>query len=148
MKVFSMPDNSKSAIVKGIKRVKVTKFLKETPFFTCELDAISEVPCSTEDFKTLSSNLKNLFTKLIEVAPYLSDEQTNVISNVQDPSKFTDKIISLLNIGTQEKQMILEEVDVQKKVEQVLVMVNKEMQKIELGDKIQADVQDEISKSQ
>ena len=148
MKVFSMPDNSKSAIVKGIKRVKVTKFLKDSPYFTCYLDEMAEIPCDTEEFKTLSTNLKNLFTKLIEVAPYLSDEQTNVISNVQDPSKFTDKIISLLNIGTKEKQMILEEVDVRKKVEKVLVMVNKEMQKIELGDKIQADVQDEISKSQ
>ena len=148
MKVFSMPDNSKSAIVKGIKRVKVTKFLKDSPYFTCYLDEMAEIPCDTEEFKTLSTNLKNLFTKLIEVAPYLSDEQTNVISNVQDPSKFTDKIISLLNIGTKEKQMILEEIDVRKKVEKVLVMVNKEMQKIELGDKIQADVQDEISKSQ
>ena len=52
------------------------------------------------------------FANLIDIAPYLSDEQSNIISNIQDPSKFADKAISLLNISTQEKQLILEELDI------------------------------------
>ena len=56
-----------------------------------------------------------MFSNLIEIAPYLSNEQSNVITNIQDPSKFADKVISLLNITTPEKQMILEENEVSKK---------------------------------
>ena len=148
MKVFSMPDKSKSAIVKGIKRVKLTNITQENPYFKSEIAEMKESHDASEETKNITSDLKNLFANLIDIAPYLSDEQSNILSNIQDPSKFADKAISLLNITTQEKQLILEEMDVAKKVEQVLVIVNKEIQKIELGDKIQADVQDEISKSQ
>jgi len=148
MKVFSMPDKSKSAIVKGIKRVKITEIHQENPYFTASVEDVVENAEITDEVKSITSNLKNLFANLIEIAPYLSDEQSNIISNISDPSKFADKAISLLNVTTQEKQLILEEIDVGKKIEQVLVIVNKEIQKIELGDKIQADVQDEISKSQ
>ena len=148
MKVFSMPDKSKSVIVKGIKRVKITKLSQDYPYFKGNVGDLTEVNQVTDDIQHITSNLKNLFANLIDIAPYLSDEQSNIISNIQDPSKFSDKAISLLNISTQEKQLILEELDVSKKIEKVLVIVNKEIQKIELGDKIQADVQDEISKSQ
>ena len=148
MKVFSMPDKSKSVIVKGIKRVRITKVLQDYPYFKANIEDLEEINQVNDEIKQITSNLKNLFANLIDIAPYLSDEQSNIISNIQDPSKFADKAISLLNISTQEKQLILEELDLSKKIEQVLVIVNKEIQKIELGDKIQADVQDEISKSQ
>jgi len=148
MKVFSMPDKSKSVIVKGIKRIKIKKVIQDYPYFKANIENLEEDNQITEEVQHITSNLKGLFGSLIDVAPYLSDEQSNIISNIQDPSKFADKAISLLNISTQEKQLILEELDISKKIEQVLVIVNKEIQKIELGDKIQADVQDEISKSQ
>ena len=120
MKIFDMPDNSKSAIVKGIKKVKIKNIIQESPYFKAEVSDINEIENTSEDVKSITSNLKNLFANLIEVAPYLSDEQSNIISNIQDPSKFGDKVISLLNISTQEKQMILEELDVAKKMDKVL----------------------------
>ena len=62
--------------------------------------------------QALSGNIKSLFSNLIEVAPYLSDEQSNVLSNIQDPEKIVDKAISLMNIQTSEKQSILKLVSV------------------------------------
>ena len=53
-----------------------------------------------------------------------------------------------MNIQTAEKQTLLEEFDIKEKVQKALVIINKEVQRLELGDKIQSDVQDEISKSQ
>ena len=85
---------------------------------------------------------------MINVAPYLSEEQSNVLINIQKPEKISDKAISLMNISTSEKQEILEEFDINSRLEKALVLINREIQRIELGERIQADVQDEISKTQ
>jgi ATP-dependent Lon protease len=149
MKVFDMPDDSKSAIVKGMKRVKLTKFMKHDVYYKCEYESIVSIADHDHlEMQALSGNVKSLFSNLIEVAPYLSDEQSNVLSNIQDPEKIADKAISLMNIQTKEKQSILEEINVYKRLERSLVLINHEIQRIELGDKIQAGVQDEISKTQ
>ena len=86
MKVFSMPDKSKSAIVKGIKRVKITEIHQENPYFTASVEDVVENAEITDEVKSITSNLKNLFANLIEIAPYLSDEQSNIISNISHPT--------------------------------------------------------------
>ncbi len=148
MKIFDMPDNSKSAIVKGVKRVKIKKITYHDPYFKAEIEDLVEIKNPSEDMDVLCKSLKDLFSNLIEIAPYLSEEQTNILINIQDPSQIADKAISVMNIPTKEKQQILEEIDVTKKIKETLTIITREIQRLELGDKIQADVQGEISKSQ
>ena len=149
MKVFDMPDKSKSAIVKGLERVKITNFGEFKDYYSAEYQ-ISENIFDYDhlEVQALSGNVKSLFSNLIEVAPYLSDEQSNVLSNIQAADKISDKAISLMSISTKEKQSVLEELNVYKRLERTLVIINHEIQRIELGERIQADVQDEISKTQ
>ena len=149
MKVFDMPDKSKSAIVKGLERIKITNFNEFVNYYTGEYEIAQNILDHEHlELQALSGNVKSLFSNLIEVAPYLSDEQSNVLSNVQDPAKIADKAISLMSISTKEKQSILEELNIYKRLERTLVLINHEIQRIELGERIQADVQDEISKTQ
>ena len=150
MKIFDMPDNSKSAIVKGIKRVKIKRFINYAEYFKCDYENIEEVSSEFDETEVnaMCGNLKSLFANLINVAPYLSEEQSNVLINIQKPEKISDKAISLMNISTSEKQEILEEFDIHSRLEKALVLINREIQRIELGERIQADVQDEISKTQ
>ena len=150
MKIFDMPDNSKSAIVKGIKRVKIKRFINYAEYFKCDYENIEEISSEFDETEVnaICGNLKSLFANLINVAPYLSEEQSNVLINIQKPEKISDKAISLMNISTSEKQEILEEFDIHSRLEKALVLINREIQRIELGERIQADVQDEISKTQ
>ena len=150
MKIFDMPDNSKSAIVKGIKRVKIKRFINYAEYFKCDYENIEEISSEFDETEVnaMCGNLKSLFANLINVAPYLSEEQSNVLINIQKPEKISDKAISLMNISTSEKQEILEEFDIHSRLEKALVLINREIQRIELGERIQADVQDEISKTQ
>ncbi len=148
MKIFDMPDNSKSAIVKGIKRVKVDKFTSTAPYFKGTMQDLQEIKTQEENMEVLCESLKSIFSNLIDIAPYLSEEQTNILINIKDPSQIADKAISVMNIPTKEKQQILEQIDVVKKIKETLKIINREIQRLELGDKIQADVQGEISKSQ
>jgi len=148
MKIFDMPDNSKSAIVKGIRRVKLGTVTSDTPYFKATIDELSETLYPFEELNKLCSTLKKLFSNLIDIAPYLSEEQTNILINIKDPSQISDKAISVINIPTKEKQEILEKLDVKDKIKFTIKIINREIQRLELGDKIQADVQGEISKSQ
>ena len=148
MKIFDMPDNSKSAIVKGIRRVKLNTITSDSPYFKSTIEELTEIVYPFQELEKLCSTLKELFSNLIEIAPYLSEEQTNILINIKDPSQISDKAVSVINIPTKEKQEILEKLNIKDKIKQTIKIINREIQRLELGDKIQADVQGEISKSQ
>jgi ATP-dependent Lon protease len=148
MKVFDMPDKSRSAIVQGLDRVRVKNFLDPDPYYKGLVEKVRGVVTPSAEIEGITVNVQEIFKKLIEIAPYLSEEQFHVLSNIQNPGKLVDKAISLMNISTKEKQDILEELDIKKRLEKCTVLINREIHRIELGEKIQSDVQDEISKSQ
>ena len=130
MKVFDMPDNSKSAIVKGIKRVKISNYSQTDPYFKADYSEAKEHISDTIELEALCENLKTHFSNLIDIAPYLSEEQSNLLIKIKEPSRLADKAISVMNIQTAEKQNILEEYDIKEKVQKALVIINKEVQRI------------------
>ena len=148
MKVFDMPDKSRSAIVQGLERVHVKEFIKPNPYYKGAVEKINSSVAKTDEMEGIALNLQEIFKKLIEIAPYLSEEQYQAISNIQNPAKLADKAIALMNISTKDKQGILEELDIKSRLEKSTLLINREIHRIELGEKIQSDVQDEISKSQ
>tara|TARA_B110000438_G_scaffold143931_1_gene138722 strand:+ start:173 stop:2566 length:2394 start_codon:yes stop_codon:yes gene_type:complete len=148
MKVFDMPDKSKSAIVQGLERVKISTFTQDQPYYKGLVHKIADKVEAGDELDAIEINLQGIFKKLIKVAPYLSDDQSTTLSNIQNPAKLADKVVSLMNIATSEKQDVLDELDIKARLEKATVVVNREIQRIELGEKIQSDVQDEISKSQ
>ena len=94
------------------------------------------------------ANLKNLVQKAIELSPYLSSELGIFILNTDNPQRLADLVASFLNISLQEKEDILETIDVPKRLEKITLMLNKELQVLELGKKIQSQIQGEIDKTQ
>ena len=149
LKVFDMPDNSKSAIVQGIDRVKILSFKEKEPYYRAVVQRLSDnVPSEDIELDALGNNLRQVFNELIQVAPNLSEEHTGMLSNIQKPSRLADRTISLLTVPNPEKQEVLEELDVKKRVEKAIKILSKEIQRIKLGEEIQTEVHDEISKSQ
>ena len=77
-----------------------------------------------------------------------TDEHSGILTNITKLGRLADRVISLVTIPTKEKQDILEELNVKERMDKTTVLLNREIQRIELGEKIQSDVQDEISKTQ
>lgn len=148
MKIFDMPDNSKSAIVQGIARVEVQKYETSGPYFRARVTRIEEPTGDDMEIGALVTNLRQIYHHLIEVVPYLTEEQAGVLTNIQDPARIADRAISMMNIPNHEKQEILEEMGLRERLEKATVIINREIQRAELGEKIQSEVQDEISKTQ
>ena len=149
LKVFDMPDNSKSAIVQGIDRVKILSYNQKEPYYRAAVQRVADTsPTDDIELDAMGSNLRQVFGELIQVAPNLSEEHSGMLSNIQKPSRLADRTISLLTVSNPEKQGILEELDVKKRVEKAINILTKEIQRIKLGEEIQTEVHDEIAKSQ
>ena len=149
LKVFDMPDNSKSAIVQGVQRVKILSYIDEDPYFTVSIEKIIAKDTNGDvEIDALKNNLHTTFNELVKVAPNLTEEHSGMLTNIQKPSRLADRAISLVSVPNSEKQDILEEMDIKRRVQKSIKILNGEIQRIKLGEEIQGEVQDEIAKSQ
>jgi len=149
LKVFDMPDNSKSAIVQGIDRVKILDFKEKDPYYRAVVQRMSDTGSADDiELDAMANNLRQVFSELIQVAPNLSEEHTGMLSNIQKPARLADRAVSLLTVSNPEKQDVLEELDIKSRVEKSIKILTKEIQRIKLGEEIQTEVHDEIAKSQ
>ena len=117
MKTFDMPDNSKSVIVQGIERIEIKNFTQDQPYFMGLASRLKEYNFEDIDVDIVSANINAIFKKLVEIAPYLSDDQANTLINIKNPGKLIDKTISLINTSTQNKQEVLIEIDIKARTE-------------------------------
>lgn len=149
LKVFDMPDGSKSAIVQGLDRIGIDTWLEEKPYFRAVVKQVEEQYDEEDiEIEELQSNLRNIYQNLIKRAPYLMEEHQSMLSNIQHPARLVDRAVGNLDVSNAEKQEILEELGVRDRLEKTTVLINREIQRLELGEKIQTEVQGEISKTQ
>ncbi len=148
LKIFNMPDGSKSAIVQGIERARIQSYIQQEPYFKGAVLKVQEVYEPGIEIDALVGNLRQLYNKLIKVAPYLTEEHTTILSNIPHPGRLVDRAMHLLNVPVSEKQEVLECLNVKVRLERATIIISKEIHRIELGEMIQSEVQDEISKTQ
>src|SRR5262249_24236831 len=90
----------------------------------------------------------NQFAKFVSMIPSLPDELQVVVMNIKDPGKVADLIASNLNISLEEKQEIVSTLDVRARLERLSTILSREVELLELGHKIQSQVQSELNKNQ
>lgn len=129
-------DGSQRVIVQGVSMIKVKEYLQRDPYFKAKSEVIEEGFVHGVEIEALVMNLKNLFQRAVELAHYLTAELGTMVSNIKSPSILADLIASNLNVSTPEKQGILETFDVRERLTKVHLILNKEVQVLELGNKI------------
>ncbi len=148
LKIFKLPDGSRSAMVQGLDRARILDFIETDPYLRVAVQAAKEERQEGLDVEAMVSNLRGLFQKAVELAPYLSPEHTMLVLNTESPARLADIVAWNLNVPMEGKQDILEIVDIRKRLERVTIILSKELQILELGSKIQDQVQGEINKNQ
>lgn len=148
LKLLKMPDSSLRLLVQGLKKVQLEKIIKSDPCLIGRIEVISETYIRTNRVEALLSNLNDKFQRLVSISSYLPDELGSAVLNLDDPFSVVYMIASIINIKAEERQKILELTELEEKLQMVLSMLNKEVQILELGGKIQSEVADEISKTQ
>jgi ATP-dependent Lon protease len=141
-------DGSQRVIVQGVSRIKIREYIQREPYFKVRSETIEEMNIQGVEVEALMMNLKNLFQRAVELAPYLTSELGTMVGNIKSPPILADLIASNLNLSTTEKQGILETFDIRERLTKVHLFLNKEVQVLELGNKIQSQVKEDMDRTQ
>jgi len=148
LKKFKMPDGSEQVIVQGLYRFRLVHMEQTEPFFEGLIEQMPDEFEEDMEVEALVSNIKNVFQKVADYAPYLTNEHRVMILNTEEPDRLADMVAAQVNFSVEEKQQILEITSVKERLRKINYLLNKELQILELGSKIQSEVQGELSKSQ
>src|SRR5262249_35173063 len=136
-KMIRIPDGTLRILVGGLQRIKLAKRVSEDPYLVGEFDAFPDENDDTPEVEALTRNVQGLFAKIIGLAPYLPAELQLAATNVDDPSALAHLVASTLRtIPTEERQQLLEEPDVEKRLRHVSAILSREAEVLELGSNI------------
>jgi ATP-dependent Lon protease len=147
-RMLKMPDGTLRILVNGGQRVRIDDFMRTDPYLVARIHEEPDVIKPTSELEALVRHVQNTFSAIIEGVPYLPEELQIAIANVDDPSMLASMIASSLRIKPEEKQALLEESDVTKRLRRLSELLAREMEVMELGSKIQSQVQSEMDKAQ
>jgi ATP-dependent Lon protease len=147
-KMIRVPDGTLRILVGGIARIALERRVQDEPYLVGEFRPLPDVLVESREVEALTRNVQNMFARVIELVPYLPEELRLAAANVEDPSALCHLVASTLRIKTEEKQRLLELVDVEERLRAVSAILNRELEVLELGTKIQSQVQSEMEKGQ
>jgi ATP-dependent Lon protease len=147
-RMAKVPDGSARILVQGLQRVKVGDYLAEQPYMVARISALPDVSEPSAELEALSRNVQRTFSEIVEQIPYLPEELQMAVANIEEPSALSHLIAASLRIPTAEKQQLLEEVDVAKRLRHLSQILARELEVVQLGSQIQTQVQSEIDKGQ
>jgi len=148
LKMLKYPDNSVRILVQGLRRIEPIEYIQNTPFLRARVRHLSDLGEPSKDLEAIQAHMVNQFAKFVSMVPFLPDELQVVVMNIKDPGKVSDLIASNLNISLEEKQELLSTLEVRLRLEKLTTILNREIELLELGQKIQSQVQTELSKNQ
>jgi ATP-dependent Lon protease len=150
-KMFKLPDGSLRLIVQGLTRLRLEAVVTTQPYVRAIVSTAPEV--QTEDDRleidALQRNIKTSFQSVVSLSPLLSDDLQTLAMNIDEPGRLADFIASsLTTITTAVKQEVLETLDVRARMDTLNRILIKELEVLELGSKIQSQVQSEVGRNQ
>jgi ATP-dependent Lon protease len=147
-RMMKVPDGTLRILVQGGQRVRLTDYVAEEPYLVARIEVLEDVLEPSPELEALTRNVQNTFSEIIEQIPYLPEELQLAVTNLDDPSALGHLIAGALRIPSEEKQELLEEVNVGKRLRRLSEILTRELEVVRLGTKIQSQVESEIDKGQ
>ncbi len=142
-------DDKTLVLIQIVERTRFTKFISSDPYLKARFQILeNKVPRKTARWEATLRNLRESAQRFIQLSPTIPDEAQMALDSIEPPSILADFLATNLNLDLDQKQHLLEEVDVRKRVEKVQVYLNNQLHIAELQQKLRADVEDEFSDAQ
>src|SRR3954471_5771250 len=148
LKLFKLPDGNQSIIVHGLTRFKLTSLDKTDPFAVGKIEILEDNLVEGPGLDALLSSVRQQANRVIELSPNTPDEAAQVLNSIQNPSALADFLAANLQAEVHEKQELLEEMDVEKRLRMIAARLATQLDVLELQSKIQSQVKENIDKSQ
>ncbi|HET7342554.1 MAG TPA: endopeptidase La [Methylomirabilota bacterium] len=149
-KVVKQADGTLRVIVQGLGRFRLVEVVEREPFLRARIQVIEEpTPAGDLELEALVRSVRTLFEKVVSLSPALPDELVTVVAGTAEPGALADLIAaSLPTLANERKQELLETIEVHERLQKLAGLLAKEAEVLELGSKIQSEVQSEVSKTQ
>jgi ATP-dependent Lon protease len=150
-KVLKQPDGAVRLVVQGLARVRMVEALQTRPFIQARVAQVEEIapPAGDLEAEALMRNAATLFRQIVELSANLPDELAAAVQNITEPGALADVVAATLPaLTSQTKQELLETADVKARLQRLVAALTKEAEVLELGSRIQSQVQSEVGKSQ
>ncbi|MFL5924494.1 MAG: endopeptidase La, partial [Gaiellaceae bacterium] len=147
-KMIRVPDGTLRILVQGVGRIRLQRRVQDDPYLAGEFEVVPDEVEETPELEALTRSVQTEFGRLISLVPYLPSELELAAANVDDPGALSHLVASTLRLKTEEKQALLEQADVSERLRDVLRILKRELEVVELGTKIQSQVQSELEKGQ
>ncbi len=147
-RMIRVPDGTLRVLIQGGQRVRILRYVQTEPYLVAEIADSPDVLKQSPELVALMRNVQQTFSNIIEQVPYLPEELQVMVANVEDPSALSSLIAGALRLGTEEKQSLLEELDVGKRLRRLSEILARELEVVAIGSRIQSQVQSELDKGQ
>jgi ATP-dependent Lon protease len=147
-KMLKVPDGTLRCIVAGQQVFRIEEFTQTEPYMVAAYKELPDVTVESEELVAMQRNLSGLFQKLLGYLPQAPREMEMEVQNITDPNLLTYFVASTMRLDTADRQSLLEERDTMKRMRKLTMLLTKELEVVELGHKIQSDIQREMEKNQ
>ena len=148
LKMLKYPDNSVRILVQGLRRFEILRETSTHPYMKAEVTHLADTNGEGMRVQALKKTLIQSFSRFVELTPHLPNELQVVVINIKNAGKIADLVAANLNIPIEEKQELLEQTDVEQRLSALGGTIAREIELLELGQKIQGEVQSELHKNQ
>ncbi len=148
VKMAKTGENGATLLVQGVSRFKIIEFVDGKPYMRARVEVVEDEVEKDIEIEALMANLNGLFDRMVKLSPVLPQEFGAMAKAITSPSVLADVIASIINSVPAEKQKILEILDVKERLKEVTRLISHQLEVLELGNKIQSQVKDDIDKSQ
>jgi len=147
-RMLKVPDGSLRILVQGNQRIRIQEWLGTEPYLTARVTELPDVLQEGPELTALMRNVQQTFSRIIEEVPYLPEELQMAVANLEDASALSHVIAGALRIRTEERQALLEEVNVARRLRRLSEILARELDIVQIGSQIQNQVQSEMEKGQ
>jgi len=148
LKMLKFPDNTVRILVEGLRRFQLKEFVTHEPYLRARVELLNDLAEDSVELTALARNASQIFQQIISLSPALSDQVKITSLNQETPAKLADLIAANLNLDLQERQRHLEITSVKERLGRLLPLLQRELEVLTLGTKIQKEVTTSMSKSQ
>ena len=146
--LLKLPGGTIRVLVEGIARAEIKGYVSKDPYFKVELDQYSEEFAKNPQIEALMRNLVTQFEQYVKLSKKIPPETVVTVVNLEEPGRLSDIVASHLTLRIEDKQEILEAIDIVKRLEKLCAIVARELEIVELERKINVRVRKQMEKTQ
>ncbi|HOJ51776.1 MAG TPA: endopeptidase La [Syntrophales bacterium] len=135
-------------LVQGISRFLIREFVEGKSYLQARIETLNDVEIKDIEVEALMANLVSLFDRVVKLTPFLPQEFGAMAKTITEPGVLADLICSIINVTPEEKQSVLETLDVKERLRLVTKLVNHQVEILELGNKIQSEIKSDMDRAQ